>query len=143
MDQVTVLVAQYLHFNVTGPFDEFLDIDFTRTEGALGFTRSAAHSFRQIRVSVYPPHTLPAAAGGSFQQHGIANGGCHGMGLPYRFEAALSSGNNWCSRRERDAARSRFRTHLFDRLNGRTDKLYARACTGLREGCILTQETIA
>ena len=65
VDQVSVMIAHDLDFDVPGFFDQFLDVHFAIAEGALGFARGIAKSACEIGCSVDAAHSLsapPAAA---------------------------------------------------------------------------------
>ena len=74
IDDVAVLVAQHLDFDVAGIDDEFLDEDPVVAERRLGFRFGKTEPFGDFRGRMRDPHPLAAAAGGGLDHDGIADG---------------------------------------------------------------------
>ncbi len=71
MNDVAVLIAQHLHFNVTRPFNQLFQIDFARTKSALGFARSAAHGGGEFGFFIDAAHAFAPATGCRFEQNRV------------------------------------------------------------------------
>ncbi len=74
IDDVAVLVAQHLDFDVAGIDDEFLDENPVVAERRLGFRFRKPEAFGDFAGRMRDPHALAAAAGGGLDHHGIADG---------------------------------------------------------------------
>src|ERR1035438_3761411 len=70
---VAVLVRQYLEFNVAGSADIFLQVDVGRTESARGLVLRLQEQRGQLIGAVDNAHAAPAASGGRFQNHRVAD----------------------------------------------------------------------
>src|SRR5262245_14835077 len=66
VDTGSVFVSQHLNFNMPGLLDEFLQIEFAITKGALSFAGCALKRWRQLGGTANQPHALTTAAGRSF-----------------------------------------------------------------------------
>ncbi len=71
VNEVAVLIAQDLDFDVTGTLDEFLQVHLAGAKGTFGFAGCAAQSSGEILGVIHSPHTFSAAAGSRFEQDGI------------------------------------------------------------------------
>ncbi len=137
MDQVAVLVAEDLNFNVARAVDPFFEIDFTGTEGALRFTRSGTHGGGEIGFAFYEAHAFAAAAGRGFEKDGVADlGGELGkIGLRSRDDGGSGSGS--------ELASGGFRPHLFNGLPGGPDEFYAGFGTGAGKFGVFAEKAVA
>ena len=70
MNQISVLVAQHLDFDMPRILDELLDVDFSVAEGALGFARSFAQCGSKLGRRIDPAHAFATPARGGFEHHG-------------------------------------------------------------------------
>ena len=73
IDDVAMLVAQHLDFDVARIDDEFLDEDAVIAEGRLGFGLGAGEAFLHFGFRIGDAHALAAAAGGGLDHHRIAD----------------------------------------------------------------------
>src|SRR5205085_5863439 len=81
IDDVAVLIAQHLDFDVAGIDDKFLDENAVVAEGGFRLGLGADKAFGDLRLRMRDPHALAAAAGGRLDHHGIADlvGDLHGV----------------------------------------------------------------
>ena len=73
IDDVAVLVAQHLDFDVARLDDEFLDEDAVVAERGLRLRTGARKALRHFAIAVGDAHALAAAAGGGLDHHRIAD----------------------------------------------------------------------
>ncbi|MEY9505823.1 hypothetical protein ABIE87_005381 [Bradyrhizobium diazoefficiens] len=73
IDDVAVLVAQYLDLDVAGIDDELLDEDAVVAERGLGLGLGEVEAFGDLALRIRDAHALAAAAGGGLDHHGVAD----------------------------------------------------------------------
>ena len=73
MDDVAMLVAEHLDFDVAGIDDEFFDEDAVVAERGLCFRLRKLETFRNFGARMRDAHALAAAAGGRLDHHRIAD----------------------------------------------------------------------
>ncbi len=73
MDGLALAVAQHLDFDVARLLQIFLDIDGVVAEGGLGFAARGRQRGGKFGRAARDLHAAPAAAGGSLDQHRIAD----------------------------------------------------------------------
>ena len=142
VDGVAMLVGQHLHLDVPGIEDRLLDINFAVTERALGFTAGALESGLEFGRGVHQAHAFSAAAGGSFQHHGIADSGGDLFGFGDGFDAARSAGDERDTGFFHGLAGAGFRSHGVHGGRGGADELDSRVGASLREFRILRKEAV-
>ena len=125
--------------------DQLFNIDFTRTEGALGLARSAAHRRRQFRfrdprgacLCLRRPPRLSAKRDNRWRpplhrascnvfEAGLSPG--HNAALPPQWQCGAPPSSNPC---------------CSIASSGRSDKLDPGLAASFRESCILTQKSVA
>src|SRR5690242_13626636 len=72
VDHVSVMVAEYLDFDVAWPFEQLFDVDLGISKGTLGFAGRIAERGFEVGIAIDPPHALPSSAGHRFQQDRVA-----------------------------------------------------------------------
>src|ERR1700730_18959238 len=120
MDQVAMLVAGDLDFNVTRLIDQLFDVDFTAAESAFGFARGFADGGFQLALIIDATHSLAAAPRCRLEQHGITE-------LPGQLARLLQLGDGLF------AARYGWDTGLF--REGTSGGLRPQAPERIRSGC--------
>src|SRR6185312_17396176 len=80
IDDIAVLVAKHLDFDVPRIDDELLDENAVVAEGGLRFRAGASEALRDLDARMCDPHALAAAAGGGLDHHRIPDlvGNAHG-----------------------------------------------------------------
>ena len=73
MHRIAMRVAQHLHLDVAGAFDQFFEIDLVLAEGGLGLALALGHLARQIGLAADRAHAAPAAAPRGLEHHGVAD----------------------------------------------------------------------
>ena len=73
MDDVAVLVAEHLDFDMARIVDEFLDEHPVVAEGGFRLRARARKTFGDLGPGMRDPHPLAAAAGRGLDHHGIAD----------------------------------------------------------------------
>ena len=73
IDDIAVLVAQHLDFDMARVDDEFFHEDAVVAERALGFGLGARKAFGDFLAGLGDAHALAAAAGGGLENHRIAD----------------------------------------------------------------------
>ena len=73
MHHITVLIGQYLHFDVAGPMDELFRKYGVVAEGGCGFAARAFQGICQHLGRIHSTHAATAAAARCFEHDGIAN----------------------------------------------------------------------
>src|SRR2546423_3635781 len=68
----TMSVGKHLDLNMTGPFDELLDVDGVVAKCAFCFATRCVERATQIFGRFDDPHSLPTPARDGFEQDGIA-----------------------------------------------------------------------
>ena len=81
MNDVAVLVAEHLDFDMARIFDEFLDEHPLVAEGVFGLRARAGESFRHLGLVARDAHALAAAAGGRLDHDRIADLGGDPLGV--------------------------------------------------------------
>src|SRR5581483_4222442 len=94
VNNLPLVVAENLKFDVVGVFDVFLDINPGIAEGFLGFVAGGVVALDEGNVVVGDPHAAPAAAGDSLDHDGIANALGAGQGILLAFDGAVRAGRN-------------------------------------------------
>ena len=73
IQNISMLIAQYLDFDVARVQDEFLDKDAVIAEAVQPFALDRFKTFTDILLAIGKPHPLTAAAGRGFHHHRIAD----------------------------------------------------------------------
>ena len=140
---IAMLIGQDLRFDVARVDDRLLDIDFAVTEGAFRFAARRFQRRPELRGRLYQAHALAAPASRGFQHDRIADPCCHLFGLFARLQSARGARYNGNSGTLHRLPRARLRPHRVHCGRRRTDELYSRVRAGLRELCILGEESVA
>src|SRR5258705_5124720 len=71
-EQISMLIAENLDFDVPRVFDQLLDIDLRAAKGAFGFARSVTQRGFEIGFAVHSSHAFAAPASRGLEHHRIA-----------------------------------------------------------------------
>ncbi len=143
MDGVAVVVGQDLHFDVPAEFDVFFDVDGGVLEGVFGFGLGLLEAGLEGDVVVGDAHPAAAAAGGGFDDDGIADLAGDFQGGLFVIDGAFAAG---------DGGDLGFFGELFacdfvadggHRADGRADEFDLAASADLGEVGVLGQESVA
>ena len=142
MDQVSMLVAEQLHFDVTRLRNEFLDKNVGRSERGHRFALSRLKQSGEILGLEHHAHATSAATVGRLEYHRVA--GFLRQLLPIgnignRFRAASQDGH---TRRASQLARGDLVAKLFENLDRRPDEDDSRRIACRREQRVLGEESV-
>ncbi len=143
MDDISVLVAENLDFNVPRLNDIFLDVHFATFERALGFTCRVAQGGFEVRIPVDPAHTLATAACRCLYDYRESD---FAGDAPCLGRIAHTIRGSWHDRhagRDGDFARLGLRPHHSNALRRGTDEGNSLPLTSRGEFGILAQESVA
>src|SRR4029077_12796238 len=133
MNDLAMLVAKHLEFDVPRMFDEPLCVNIARAAGLLRFT--ARRFVCRAKLSLLPPHAHAASATARhcFQNKWVADF-CSFLGkLLFSLNRAVTARNRRKARAFHLAPRAVLLSHHFDDLGPRTDKRDLGRLTNLGE----------
>ena len=143
MDDIAVLVAQHLDFDVARILDEALDEDAVVAEGGTRFGAGGAHAFRHLVLGARNAHALAAAAGRRLDHHRQADLAHDGEGLRIVRDVAEMAGDGGDAGLPRQLLRFDLVAEHRDGADIRADEGDAGGIQRQREGAALGQEAIA
>ena len=141
---VAVLVGQHLHFHVARALQEAFHIHHRIAEGGFGFGLGHFHGLNQVFAFFHHAHTAPAAAAGSFDDHGIA----HAIGGLQDFvgvvgKRAVRTGHTGHAGFEHGFFGRHFVAHQADGFGTRADEDEAGFFHLLGKAVVFSQEAVA
>ncbi len=143
MDDVAVLVAEHLDFDVARVGDEFFDEDTVIAERGLRLRLGAGEAFLHVGLTIGDAHALAAAAGGGLDHHRVADF----LGDLDRLEVVADDAEMAGHGRHLGGGRRLLRLDLVahggDGLRVRPDEHHARGLQRFREGLALGQKAVA
>ena len=132
MDDVAVVVAQYLELDVVGFFHELFQIDRVVSKGGHGLGACRVVGFHHFALVMDKAHTFTTATHRRLQHHGVAYLVADAHGFFGTLQGLFRSGNHGYACRNHSLAGSYLVAHRLHRLGGGTDKdnpfLLATAC---------------
>ncbi len=137
-----MLIRHQLNLDMPGPLDQLLQIDLARPKAPLRLATGRHISCRQILRPGHSAHTLPTAARGCLQHHGIPNRAGHANSLIHISQPRHRSRHPRHTRRIRRLSRPRLRSQHPHHTRWRTDKSHPGSLTSLSKVRILRQEPI-
>jgi hypothetical protein len=142
MNDLAVLVSQYLKFDVPRMFDEFLGINIRCAKGLLSLAARRLVSVQKFFLLVYDAHTPPAAARGSFDDQRKSNFLSFFRELLFSFDDAIAAGHRGHAQRLHFPACAVFFSHHLDHFGSRADECNFRGFADLREIGVFGKESV-
>lgn len=124
VDDIAVLVAGDLDFDVSRLFDVFFDVEAAISEGGLSFLLCDIPLVFELVGGVDDAHAFSSTAGGGFEDDGIANFFGDGFGLFKAFDHAFRAGDDGHAGFLHGLLSSGLVAHLLDHLWSGADKFY-------------------
>ena len=143
VDDVAVLIAEDLHFDVPRRGDEFLGIDRAVAEERLRLAGDAIERRSKIFLALDEPHSFPAAAGRGFDHDREAGVARERLDLIERFHRFGQPRHDRHARGLHPLPRLGLRSHRVDRFGRRADEEDAGIAAGAREARVLREEAVA
>ena len=143
MDDVSVLVAQYLNFDMARIGDKFFDKDPAFAESGFRFRLRAGKIFRDLLARGDDAHPPAAAAGRGLDHHRIADGIGDLRRLRYVVDYAGESWHGRDTYRLSEFLRFDFVPHRLDGFRIRADEGDVVCVQCARERSLLRQKTVA
>ena len=137
-----VLVAQYLHFNVLGARDVFLQENRRVAEGAARFALRFVQQMRQVGGTMHHAHPASAPAKGRLDDEGEPDLVSQLERLRAVFDRLVRSGQGGDVILAGQLARRHLVAHQFDDLRARADKDDARPGAGPGKVGVLRQKAV-
>ena len=143
LHHAAVLVGHDLELDVLGVEDQFFQIHLAAAKAGHRLAAGLLEQGDELIRLKDPAHTAAAAAGGSLDQHRIADAVGDLLGLLGRIHGAVRAGHHRHPGRLHQLAGRGLVAHGADHVPGRPDEGDARLGAGVRKGIVLAQKAIA
>lgn len=143
VDEVSVVVAEDLDFDVAGVEDDLFEVDFGAAEGSFGFAGGGTDGGFEFGFGVDAAHAFSASAGGRFEENGVTEGTGGGPGLVEIGGGFFGTGDDGGAGGFGEAAGGGFRTEAADGFGGGSDENEPSVDAGVGEGGVFAEEAVA
>src|SRR3989344_545421 len=142
MDDVALLVAEYLHLDVARIDDGLFQVHLGTPEGLGGFGDDALVGALEFVFAVAATDAAPAATRGGFEHDGVADFFGQLQGLGDVLEVALATRHHRHAGGDHGGARGGFIAHAADGVHGRADIDDAAAGADFRQLGIFREKAV-
>ena len=143
VDDVAVLVAEDLDFDVLGALDVALEEDGGVAEGVLGFGTGLGEEAGELGRFFDDAHAAPAATEGGLDDEREADFVGDGEGFVGIGDGFLGAGEGGDGELVGEGAGGGFVTHVFQKIRGGADEDDALTLAGAGEGGVFREEAVA